>query len=104
MPNQILDKFYEGNSEFHYTGLMEAAVKTPNADKLGIVKSRCKSENCWRASNGPHWRLLDWSEDFLLQAITIVMDAQRLKITIVISIVYYKCLNRLQPGSEELLL
>jgi hypothetical protein len=34
----ILDKFYEGNSEFHYTGLMEVAMKTPNAVKKDIIK------------------------------------------------------------------
>jgi hypothetical protein len=34
----ILDKLCEGNSEFHYSGLMEAAVKTPNDVKMDIVK------------------------------------------------------------------
>jgi hypothetical protein len=41
----ILDKFYEGNSEFHYTGLMEVAVKTPNAVKKDIMK---KSLQDWK--------------------------------------------------------
>ncbi len=34
----ILDKFYEGNSEFNYTGLMEAAVKSQNVVKKDIIK------------------------------------------------------------------
>ncbi|KAI8891754.1 hypothetical protein BC833DRAFT_613364 [Globomyces pollinis-pini] len=41
----ILDKFYEGNSEFHYTGLMEAAVKTANVVKKDIMK---KSLQEWK--------------------------------------------------------
>ena len=41
----ILNKFYEGNSEFHYTGLMEAAVKTPDVAKLDIMK---KSLQDWK--------------------------------------------------------
>ena len=41
----VLDKFYEGNSEYHYTGLMEVAVKTPNAVKKDIMK---KSLQDWR--------------------------------------------------------
>jgi hypothetical protein len=38
----ILDKFYERNSEFHYTGLMEAAVKTPNVLKKITMKKSLK--------------------------------------------------------------
>lgn len=34
----ILDKFYEGNSEFQYFGLMEAALKTQNSVKMDIMK------------------------------------------------------------------
>ena len=34
----ILDKFKEGNSEFHYCGLMETAVKTPHTVKMDIMK------------------------------------------------------------------
>ncbi|KAJ1507951.1 hypothetical protein HMI54_003672 [Coelomomyces lativittatus] len=41
----ILDKFYEGNSEFHYTGLMEAAVKTPKIVKKDIME---KSLQEWK--------------------------------------------------------
>ena len=41
----ILDRFLEGNSEFHYSGLMEAAVKTPNAVKLDVMK---KSLQEWK--------------------------------------------------------
>jgi hypothetical protein len=41
----ILDKFYGGNSEFHYTGLMEAAVKTPKVVKMDIMK---KSLQEWK--------------------------------------------------------
>jgi hypothetical protein len=41
----ILDKFYKGNSEFHYTGLMESAVKTPNVLKKDIMK---KSLQEWK--------------------------------------------------------
>jgi hypothetical protein len=41
----ILDKFCEGNSEFHYSGLMEAAVKTPNDVKMDIMK---KSLQEWK--------------------------------------------------------
>lgn len=33
-----LDKFYEGNSEFNYSGLMATAVKTPHAVKFDILK------------------------------------------------------------------
>ena len=43
----ILEEFYEGNSEFHYTGLMEVAVKTPNAVKKDIMK---KSLHDWKLS------------------------------------------------------
>lgn len=41
----ILDKFYEGNSEFHYIGLMEAAVKTPHAVKKGIMQESLQEWN-----------------------------------------------------------
>jgi hypothetical protein len=41
----ILVKFCEGNSEFHYSGLMEATVKTPNAVKIDIMK---KSLQEWK--------------------------------------------------------
>ena len=34
----ILDKFYEGNSEFNYSGLMATAVKTHHAVKMDIMK------------------------------------------------------------------
>lgn len=44
----ILDKFYEGNSEFNYSGLMAAAVKMPNAEKLDIMKTSLQE-----------WQLLD---------------------------------------------
>jgi hypothetical protein len=44
----ILDKFYEGNSEFNYSGLMAAAVKTPNEVKLDVVKKSLQE-----------WKLLD---------------------------------------------
>jgi hypothetical protein len=35
----IVDNFYKGNSEFRYTGLMEVAMKTPNAVKKDIMKN-----------------------------------------------------------------
>jgi hypothetical protein len=41
----ILDKFYEGNSEYNYTGLMAEAVKTPNVEKKDIMK---KSLQEWK--------------------------------------------------------
>jgi hypothetical protein len=41
----IVDKFFEGNSEFHYTGLMAEAVKTPKDVKKYIIK---KSLQQWR--------------------------------------------------------
>jgi hypothetical protein len=41
----LLAKFCEGNGEFHYSGLMEAAVKTPNAVKMDIIK---KSLQEWK--------------------------------------------------------
>lgn len=41
----ILAKFYEGNSEFHYSGLMETAVKTPNAVKSDIMKKSLQEWN-----------------------------------------------------------
>jgi hypothetical protein len=44
----ILNKFYEGNSEFTYSGLMAAAAKTPNDVKLDIVKNSLQE-----------WKLLD---------------------------------------------
>jgi hypothetical protein len=43
--SDILAKFCEGNSEFNYSGLMEAAVKTPNAVKMDIMK---KSLQEWK--------------------------------------------------------
>jgi hypothetical protein len=47
----ILDKFYEGNSEFHYTGLMEVAVKTTNDVKKDIMKNSLQD-----------WKLLECIE------------------------------------------
>jgi hypothetical protein len=44
----ILDKFYEGNSEFDYTGLMNVVVTTPNDDKKVIMKKSLQE-----------WKLLD---------------------------------------------
>ncbi|KAL5039562.1 hypothetical protein RTP6_006709 [Batrachochytrium dendrobatidis] len=41
----ILDKFYEGNSEFHYSGLMEIAIKTPKTVKMDIMN---KSLQEWK--------------------------------------------------------
>ena len=41
----ILDKFYEGNSEFHYTGLMKAAVGTPNDAKMEVIKKSLEEWN-----------------------------------------------------------
>jgi hypothetical protein len=41
----ILDKFYEGNSEFHYTGFMNIAMNTPNTAKRDIMK---KSLDEWK--------------------------------------------------------
>lgn len=41
----ILDKFYEGNGEFHYTGLMEVAVQTPNAAKKDVMKKSLQDWN-----------------------------------------------------------
>lgn len=35
----ILDRFYEGSIEFHYSELMEAAVSTTKAIKQDILKS-----------------------------------------------------------------
>jgi hypothetical protein len=48
----ILEKFYEGNSEFHYSGLMETAVKTPHAVKMDIMK---KSLDEWKLSENIEW-------------------------------------------------
>ena len=59
----ILDTFYEGNSEFHYSGLMATAVKTPHAVKMDIMKKLFRSGRCWRVSNGPNQRLMGWSKD-----------------------------------------
>lgn len=41
----ILDNFFGGTSEFNYAGLMEAAVKTPNAVKKDIME---KSLQEWK--------------------------------------------------------
>lgn len=41
---------HQWNSEFHVTGLMEVAVKTPEAVK-DLWSSRCKVGNFWRALN-----------------------------------------------------
>jgi hypothetical protein len=50
----ILDNFYEGNSEFHYSGLMETALKTTNAVKMDIMKKSLQD-----------WKLLEtmWQDD-----------------------------------------
>ena len=48
----ILDKFYEGNSEFHYSGLMATAVKTPHAVKMDIMK---KSIQEWKLLESIEW-------------------------------------------------
>ncbi|MCX6116511.1 MAG: hypothetical protein NT027_03145 [Proteobacteria bacterium] len=48
----ILDKFYEGNSEFHYSGLMATAVKTPHAVKMDIMK---KSLQEWKLFESIEW-------------------------------------------------
>jgi hypothetical protein len=49
----ILDKLYEGNGEFNYTGLMQVAVKASNAVKKDIMKKSLQdwnlSENIERA-------------------------------------------------------
>ena len=59
----ILDKFYEGNSEFHYSGLMATAVKTPHAVKMDVMKKLFSNGICWRVSNGPKQRSMGWSKD-----------------------------------------
>ena len=38
LKSDILDRFYKGNGEFNYVGLMGTAVKTSNQEKLNIVK------------------------------------------------------------------
>ena len=48
----ILDKFYEGNSEFHYSGLMATAVKAPHAVKMDIMK---KSLQEWKLLESIEW-------------------------------------------------
>jgi len=48
----ILDKFYEGNGEFHSSGLMATAVKTPHAVKMDIMK---KSLQQWKLLESIEW-------------------------------------------------
>ncbi|KAI9332666.1 hypothetical protein BDR26DRAFT_806305 [Obelidium mucronatum] len=48
----ILDKFLKGNSEFHYTGLMETAVETPHAVKMDVMK---KSLQEWKLMESIEW-------------------------------------------------
>jgi hypothetical protein len=48
----ILDKFYEGNSEHAYSGLMATAVKTPYAVKMDIMK---KSLQEWTLLENIEW-------------------------------------------------
>jgi hypothetical protein len=38
----ILDKFYQGNGEFHYVELMQSAIKIPNQEKFEIMKESLK--------------------------------------------------------------
>jgi hypothetical protein len=49
----ILEKFYEGNSEFHYSGLMATAVvETPPAVKMDIMR---KSLHEWKLLESIEW-------------------------------------------------
>ena len=50
----ILEKFYEGDSEFHFSGLMTTAVKATRAVKMDVMKKSL-----------PEWNLLEsieWAE------------------------------------------
>ncbi|OAJ39253.1 hypothetical protein BDEG_23115 [Batrachochytrium dendrobatidis JEL423] len=35
----IMDRFYKGNGKFHYSGLMQIAVKTTNAAVSSVINS-----------------------------------------------------------------
>ncbi|KAJ2987935.1 hypothetical protein HDV02_005878, partial [Globomyces sp. JEL0801] len=48
----ILDKFFEGISEFHYSGLMATAIKVPYAVKLDVMK---KSLQEWKLLESIEW-------------------------------------------------
>ena len=50
--SDILDKFYEGNSEFNYTELMKVAVKTTKEVKMDIMK---KSLQEWKLLESIEW-------------------------------------------------
>ena len=52
----ILVKFYEGNSEFHYSGLMAAAVKTPNDVKMDVMKNSLQE---WKLLESIEWAKLE---------------------------------------------
>ena len=52
----IMDKFYEGNGEFNYTGLMSLAVGIPQEEKLCILKESLQE-----------WNLLDNIDKTLLE-------------------------------------
>jgi hypothetical protein len=43
--SDIVDRFYQGNGEFNYTGLMAEAVGIPQAQKLHILKESLRSWN-----------------------------------------------------------
>ncbi|KAI8893553.1 hypothetical protein BC833DRAFT_569109 [Globomyces pollinis-pini] len=58
----ILDKFFEGISEFHYSGLMATAINAPYAVKMDVMK---KSLQEWKLSNGLNQRLMGWSKDMV---------------------------------------
>ncbi|KAI3655531.1 hypothetical protein MP638_007192 [Amoeboaphelidium occidentale] len=57
----IVAKFCEGNSEFHYSGLMEAAVKTPKEVKMDIMKKSLQE-----------WKLLESIERVGLEIVELV--------------------------------
>ena len=48
----ILDNFYKGNSEFHYSGLMATALKAPHAVKMDIMKKSLKE---WTLLESIEW-------------------------------------------------
>ncbi|KAI8913577.1 hypothetical protein EDD86DRAFT_231847 [Gorgonomyces haynaldii] len=57
----ILHKFYDGNSEFEYSGLMAVAVKSPNSVKMEIMKKSLQK-----------WNLLDSIDSAALEVAQLV--------------------------------
>ena len=43
--SDILDKFYTGNGEFNYKGIMESAIAIPQEEKLSIIRESLQTWN-----------------------------------------------------------